>query len=248
MSLQFGSATLVTGQQLSGNMSVTPSFPCTISIWFYSNRIGGREPLISFQCVDNDAEDYFALELNLLSNATVTSRRVETGTYNAATGVKRAQAGVGVGWANNTWVHVAGVFTEASRTAYMNGGNTATETTALVNPSAPVDSSAFVNSTITSSVTNGHDAAGQIVRLAEAGIWNGALTSDEIVSLSKGVKPNNVRPESLIFYSPLIRATGTAQQELTGTSSSISGTGTLVATNFATNYTPTTADHFRRYG
>jgi hypothetical protein len=42
-------------------------------------------------------------------------------------------------------------------------------------------------------------------RLAEVGIWNAELTADEIASLSDGFTCDKVRPQSLIFYSPLIR-------------------------------------------
>ena len=44
--------------------------------------------------------------------------------------------------------------------------------------------------------------AGQI---AEVGIWNVALTAAEIASLSKGMTCDKVRPESLVFYAPLVR-------------------------------------------
>jgi hypothetical protein len=41
--------------------------------------------------------------------------------------------------------------------------------------------------------------------IADAAIWSAALTDDEIVSLSKGFKPTRIRPQSLVFYAPLIR-------------------------------------------
>jgi hypothetical protein len=40
---------------------------------------------------------------------------------------------------------------------------------------------------------------------AELGIWNAALTADEITSLFKGARTIQVRPQSLRLYSPLIR-------------------------------------------
>ena len=42
-------------------------------------------------------------------------------------------------------------------------------------------------------------------QIAEAAIWNVALTDGEIASLAKGFKPTRIRPQSLVFYAPLIR-------------------------------------------
>ena len=42
-------------------------------------------------------------------------------------------------------------------------------------------------------------------RLAEVGIWNIDLTAAEIASLAKGMTPDKIRPQSLVFYAPLVR-------------------------------------------
>lgn len=41
--------------------------------------------------------------------------------------------------------------------------------------------------------------------LADVGVWNVALNADEIASLSRGVRCLAVRPQSLVFYAPLVR-------------------------------------------
>jgi hypothetical protein len=41
--------------------------------------------------------------------------------------------------------------------------------------------------------------------IAEVGIWNAALTAAEIASLAKGMTCDKVRPQSLVFYAPLVR-------------------------------------------
>ena len=41
--------------------------------------------------------------------------------------------------------------------------------------------------------------------IAEVGIWNIALTADEIASLAKGITCDKIRPQSLVFYAPLVR-------------------------------------------
>lgn len=243
MSISFGSAVAVTGQVAQGAHPQPPSLPMTMSVWFYSNRTAGREPLFSFTCIDNDAEDVFELALSMLSNATTTNRRVEAVIYNLAAGTTRAQTatGVGAGWSTNSWVHAAGVFQTASRVAYLNGGFTGTNTTSYSNPSNISDILVNLNYDNVSLQGNGHNATGQLVSMAEAAIWDAALTTDEILALSKGVKPKTIRPESLIFYSPLVRGGSSSVPDETGNAP-------LTTYNLTTEYTPTYTDHTRRYG
>jgi hypothetical protein len=42
-------------------------------------------------------------------------------------------------------------------------------------------------------------------RIAEVAIWNVSLTNDEATSLYRGFKPSRVRPQSLVYYVPLLR-------------------------------------------
>ena len=42
-------------------------------------------------------------------------------------------------------------------------------------------------------------------QIAEVGIWNVALTAEEIASLAKGVSCARIRPQSLKFHAPLVR-------------------------------------------
>jgi len=41
--------------------------------------------------------------------------------------------------------------------------------------------------------------------IAEPAIWNVALTDAEIASLAAGFTPDQIRPQSLQFYAPLVR-------------------------------------------
>ena len=66
---------------------------------------------------------------------------------------------------------------------------------------------------------------------AEVGIWNVALTADEIASLAKGMTCDKIRPQSLVFYAPLVRDL-------------IDAKGGLTITN---NNGATVADHPRVY-
>ena len=42
-------------------------------------------------------------------------------------------------------------------------------------------------------------------RLAEAGIWSVALTTEEFAALAKGMSPRKIRPQSLVYYARLVR-------------------------------------------
>jgi hypothetical protein len=68
-------------------------------------------------------------------------------------------------------------------------------------------------------------------RIAEAGVWNAALTDAEIASLADGMTCDKVRPQSLVFYAPLVRDL-------------IDAKGGLTITN---NNTATVANHPRVY-
>jgi hypothetical protein len=100
---------------------------------------------------------------------------------------------------SNVWTHGAGVFASAtSRTVYKNGGNSATVTTNIGSQNA--FASALVGVRDNGSIGlyfNGN--------IADVGIWNAALTADEIASLADGMTCDKVRPQSLVFYAPLVR-------------------------------------------
>jgi hypothetical protein len=89
-----------------------------------------------------------------------------------------------------------------SRTSYLNGTASTTNTTSN-NPSASTfDVTDIANNQAASARANYFNGL-----IAEAGIWSVALTLAEIQSLAKGVSPLMIRPASLIAYWPLIGQT-----------------------------------------
>ena len=65
-------------------------------------------------------------------------------------------------------------------------------------------------SPITNSVIpqiNGRNGANNLnsFQSAEVGIWSAALTQPEIAALAKGMTCDKIRPQSLVFYAPLVR-------------------------------------------
>jgi hypothetical protein len=99
----------------------------------------------------------------------------------------------------NTWHHAAAVCaSSASRTIYLNGvqgtPNTTSITVAGVN-----------NIMVGARWSGGVRGFFANVKTAEVAIWNIALTTDEILSLSKGFAPYLIRPSNLKFYDRCIR-------------------------------------------
>jgi hypothetical protein len=101
------------------------------------------------------------------------------------------------GCTSGVWHHACGVHTSlSSRTIYLDGGSSATNTSTLT--TSGIDTLYIA----TNSPTGPNDLNGEI---AEVGIWNAALTAAEIASLADGMTCDKVRPQSLVFYAPLVR-------------------------------------------
>jgi hypothetical protein len=100
---------------------------------------------------------------------------------------------------SSTWFAAAGVFSATnSRTVYLDGGSSATNT-----QNVPITD--IVIPQISGIPAGGSQLAFLDGRAAEVALWSAALTADEVASLAKGFKPTRIRPQSLVFYAPLIR-------------------------------------------
>ena len=102
------------------------------------------------------------------------------------------------GFSADTWHHACGVeLSASSRAVYLDGGSKGTNAdTRTPDGSDEVQIGQYARS------TGDGDLLGDV---AEAAIWNVALTDAEALILSKGYSPLFVRPESLVFYMPLVR-------------------------------------------
>jgi hypothetical protein len=184
--------------EFNGTKSLTTSStpasgtPYTMACWFKSDTVGGV----------NTANGGALVCLNQSSNSSFQFLVL----FNSQVGINSANsAGAQVGFlaatanfTTNVWGHAAGVFeSSTSRSIFFNGGNKATQTLS----STP---SAFNQITIgarrSPSIGIYHDGL-----IAEAGIWDVALTDAEVGSLAKGMTCDKVRPQNLVFYAPLVR-------------------------------------------
>jgi hypothetical protein len=171
--------------------AVVSGMPLTMACWFYPNNITEQHTLVTLANQMSDAGGgYFGM----WASGNVSGDPVRIATDGAGNTVAATTSG----FSASQWNHACGVFSSStSRTVYLNAANSATNTVSNspVAPNQGMRIGRFVN--ISSFYMNG--------RIAEVGIWNAALTAAEIASLAKGMTCDKVRPQSLVFYSPLVR-------------------------------------------
>ena len=173
-------------QYLSNANAVVTAVPCSMAAWVYKDDTTNTGAVISIGASATVA--HMTLRYNSSEDASAISRSVLAGA-NAA-----VSSGAG---ANNVWTHVAAVFASStSRAAYRDGGNkgtNATDTTPLLLDRTHIGQEALSG--------GGNFFSG---RIAEAAIWNIALSDADVADLAKGYCPLLVRPDGLVAYWPLI--------------------------------------------
>jgi len=162
------------------------SYPLTINCWFHPTHSGsGAGQLV--QLVENTATDSHQLRINYSTN---------TVQYNTGTPLS---ANSSASYTTNTWNMATAVGTSAtSRTVYLNAANSGTQTTSRTITTPDRVCIGFLRS-------NGSDTPNMEGYIAEVAIWNATLTTDELTSLYKGTKADQIRPQNLKFYMPLVR-------------------------------------------
>jgi hypothetical protein len=166
--------------------------PLTMACWFNSDSITASQTAIQIRSTTVVGRPYMALFLR----GDVAGDPIQVAIWN---GASFSAASSTSAYSTNTWHHACGVFTStASRTIYLDGGNSATNTdNRLVTPQEIRIGVALDGNSFPASYLDGE--------LTEVGIWNVALTAAEIASLAKGMTCDKVRPQSLVFYAPLVR-------------------------------------------
>lgn len=170
-------------RNLGATSSVT-SVPLTIACWFNTPANSAQKTLVSVGASGATHRCFIQVSANQLG-------AVALGTITAGSTFSTAHTG-------DVWNHACGVFSATnSRTAYLNGSAATTNTSSMAQ-------NAFNDVRIGArwATTLGVYMRGL---LAEVGVWDVALNNSEIVSLYDGINCSKIRPESLVFYSPLIR-------------------------------------------
>ena len=191
------------------------TYPFTMACWFNpaNNTAGGT--LMSLG-VANGADRFQMVNRGDLAGDFIAISSLAGGVDRTATST--------IGYTANTWYHAAAVCTSITgRSIFLNGGGKGTNNLSS-NP-------AGINNILLGSrwaTSRGFFFNG---RIAEAAIWNAALTDDQVISLSKGFSPSLISPFNLKFYNRCLR-----------TSKDLYGGRTLTQVNI-THY-----DHPRIYG
>lgn len=173
-------------QRLSAPFVPSQPVPMTMACWFNTS---GPGTLISVGAASGSIRNQMTALLN-------PSRVIRLSAQGATT----------IGLADTTatytsaeWNHAAGVFlSSTSRTPYLNGTAGPTNTTSIGAQTGMNDLQLGTRY----APGFGLYLTGTI---AEAGVWSVELSAAEIASLAKGLSPRLVRPQSLVFYAPLIR-------------------------------------------
>ena len=184
MAYNFASAST---QALSTASTPVTAAPLTLACWLRRSTFSGASSVVGlFQNAANGDGQLLTLRADTQLGA---------GSYDAPF-YNQSLSGTTV--SQDVWTHGAGVWASTtSRTVYLNGSAGTTNTDSLT----PTSLNAIgVGATIRPTLIEFFN--GQI---AEVGIWNVALTQPEIASLAKGMTCDKVRPQSLVFYAPLIR-------------------------------------------
>lgn len=172
--------------------------PCSMACWFWTDDDTINQGLITLNSV---IAQYNGLWMY--------ARGADTGDPVAARGYlggSSGQAESTSGFSTSTWHHACAIFAAADdHAAYIDGGSKGTDSTWFGGNNSFDNTCAgalyywgAANPTIASPMSG---------RIAEAAIWNVALSDAEVAMLGAGFCPLFVKPENLVGYWPLIRDT-----------------------------------------
>lgn len=170
------------------------TFPFTASVWFYADDIlfGGADKYIWSVADTGTTNNYISI---FISDSTSKIRA----TYNAASTIRTNESGSTV--SINQWNHAVAVYTSSSDIQiYLNG-------TAGTNIMAASATPTGIDTESIGALVRTTAAAYFDGKIAEVGVWNVALSQEEISALADAVSPLMVRPASLVKYSPLMGRT-----------------------------------------
>jgi hypothetical protein len=103
------------------------------------------------------------------------------------------------GFSASTWHHAAAVFaSSSSRSVYLDGGGKGTDSTSVTGISV---ARTAIGVLLRDVVSAGVHLDGSI---AEAAVWDAALSDDEVAALAAGINTRHIRPANLKAYWPLL--------------------------------------------
>lgn len=177
-------------QYLDASSAPVSGAPLTISCWFNADNATAQHGLLGVG--SNGTQD--CIVLTAYGNAAGDPVRF----YIADTGAGH-DATTTTGFSAGTWHHACGVMVaDDDWYVLIDGGSKGTEVTSKT--PGTIDRT-DIGAIEYNGAMNWYASAA----VAEAAIWNAALDDDEVAALAAGMSPLLVRPQSLVFYCPLIR-------------------------------------------
>lgn len=174
-------------QYINIGSAILTGVPITMACWFNVDEVGINQVLFSIADTATNSHHHHM--------------RVSSGDVLAVASADVIQGGDAItstGITVNTWYHGCGVWTASDdRAAFIDGGSKGTNATSVT--PAGLDNTA-IGALVRIGVIQLMSG-----RIAEAAIWNIALTDAEVAILAKGYSPLLVRPQNLVFYAPLVR-------------------------------------------
>lgn len=170
-------------QWISASTAAVSAEPLTLSVWFKTNDLTVNQIPLGLLRADATGGRY----LNL--RGATAGDPLAAISFDGSLGQALSSGSVSSG----VWTHGGAVFTStSSRAVFLNGAKNTDST--LITGATP-------DNTLIGAFTSGNsNFSGE---LAEAAIWNVALTDDEMASLAAGCSPLRIRPSALVFYAPL---------------------------------------------
>jgi len=180
--------TSASSQYLSAASAPLTVEPITMALWFRPASLIDGQCLLTLGSSAGVAR--YQISANAASNQVLVIKTADGGTQSNSTNTASFAVG--------QWMHIAGVFSSTTnRIGYINGvaGTANTTSVGTATPDRIVIGARLTGGF--SQYTNGD--------IAEVGVWNQALTADEIDGLAKGFRPRMVRPAALRFELRMIR-------------------------------------------
>ena len=167
-----------------------------MACWFNSDDA----TLSQFLMGISSENDYAYHHFGLWADGSVAGDPIKADTYDGTSAVAASTSG----FSANTWHHACAVWSATNaRAAYIDGGSKGTDTTSCTPASLDnVTIAALYRWAGASNLVGASLMSGSI---AEAAVWNAALTDAEVAMLALGLSPLLIRPANLAGYWPLIR-------------------------------------------